>query len=96
MSDFMYGSICLTDVPKELFKKVENGKVYLNIAVSRKKEVGQFGDTHTIIASVPKDKRKEGDKPIYCGSLKEYVEQKPVTQEQVFDAPVAVPDDLPF
>lgn len=73
-SDFYSGSICLTDIPKELITNHANGKQYLNIAISSRKEKGKFGETHNVIASVPKDQRKEGDKPIYIGNLKEWQE----------------------
>lgn len=38
-----YGSICLTDIPKELIKTASNGKKYLNIDIYERKEVGKFG-----------------------------------------------------
>jgi hypothetical protein len=96
MSDYLYGGICLSDIPRELFKKAENGKVYLNIAVARRREVSTYGDTHSIIASVPREKRADGDKPIYCGYLKEHIPQVHVTTESIDSAPVADMDDLPF
>lgn len=58
MSDFMYGSICVSDVPKELFKKADNGKVYLNIMIGRRREVSEYGDTHNVIASARVIRRK--------------------------------------
>lgn len=92
MSDFFYGSICLSDIPKELFKKADNGKVYLNIAVAERREVSQYGQTHNVIASRPKG--EDGD-TIYIGNLKKH-EQKVLTPESIQDAPVASDEDLPF
>lgn len=97
MSDFLIGSICISDVPKELFKKADNGKVYLNIAVAERQAVSDYGDTHNIIASKPKDQRVEGEKPAYIGNLKRWAQ--PVTTpsaEDINSAPTADIDDLPF
>lgn len=97
MSDFLIGSICLIDVPKELFKKAANGKTYLNIAVAERKEESIYGDTHNIIASKPKDQRSENEKPIYCGNLKRWNETpKQPSAEEIHNAPPADDDDLPF
>lgn len=92
----MYGSICLSDVPKELFKKAENGKVYLGISVNERKEVGQYGDTHFISCAPKKEERKDGVNYI-IGNLKTYNPQPSVpTYEQISAAPSADEYDLPF
>lgn len=97
MSDFLYGSICISEIPKELFKKADNGKIYLNVAISRRKEVSSFGDTHNIVATVKKADRKEGDKPFYIGNLKEWNETpKTPSPDEINNAPQASDDDLPF
>lgn len=97
MSEFLIGSICISDIPKELFKKADNGKVYLNIAVAERQSESAYGDTHNIIASKPKDQRAEGEKPIYCGNLKRWNEQpKQPSAEDIQNASVADDDDLPF
>lgn len=93
MSNY-YGSICLSDIPKELFRKAENGKVYLNIAVVERKETSQFGHTHFISCSPKKDERKEGVN-YFCGDLKPFIPVQP-TQEQINNSPSAPEDDLPF
>jgi hypothetical protein len=44
----LYGSICLSDIPKELMKKVmtaKGEKIFLNISIGEKKEPVTF-DTH--------------------------------------------------
>ena len=101
MAEFIYGSICLSDVPKELFKKVkcQDGKerVYLNIAIKKRKEVGKYGHTHFITCE-PKDKdeRKDGVNYI-CGDLTEYVAKgNTPSAEDVNSAPAAGANDLPF
>ena len=64
-------SICVSDIPKtKINKSDKNGKSYLNITVSAKKEPDKFGNTHTVYISQSKDEK--GDKT-YIGSGKEYV-----------------------
>lgn len=98
MSDLLLGSICLSDIPKELITTGKNGKKYLSIAVSERREEGQYGDTHNIIVSKPKDQRADGEKPIYIGNLKRWVNpqlgavSKPSTTKKV----EVEPEDLPF
>lgn len=83
MAEFMYGSICLSNVPKRLFKKVmcKDGKerVFLNIKVVKRKEPSKFGNTH-FVSCEPKDEndRIEGETYIF-GDLTER-SQQPQTQ----------------
>lgn len=46
----LYGSICLTDIPKELITVGKNGKKYLNVVINARREVSQYGYTHYIKA----------------------------------------------
>lgn len=96
MSDFLTGSICLSDIPKELFKKANNGKIYLSVGVSERKEPSPYGDTHNIIALKPKEQRVEGEPPLYIGNLKRFTPTKAPTVEELNSAPPAPVDDLPF
>ncbi len=97
----IYGSICVSDIPKELFKKVkcQDGKerVFLNIKVCARKEVGKYGHTHFVSCEpANKDERKEGVNYI-CGDMKEYVPQSNTpSQEAINAAQPANDDDLPF
>lgn len=49
------GSICLSDIPKELFKKVEckdgSTKIYLNVAILERKRPSTYGHTHVMSCS---------------------------------------------
>ena len=100
-SKMIYGSICLSNVPKELFKKIKckDGKerVYLNIKICRRKEASQFGDTHFVSCEpANKDERKEGVNYI-CGDLKEWIPQNAApSQEEIAAAQPANDNDLPF
>lgn len=100
MADLIYGSICLSAVPKELFKKVKckdgQERVYLNIKVVKRKEVSQYGDTHFVSCSPKKEEQKEGTNYI-IGDMKEYVPQAAApSPEDVNNAQSANDDDLPF
>lgn len=68
-----YGSICLSDIPKDkIVKSEKNGKLYLNIDVVAYKESNLYGNSHFIALSSDKEERqKEGYKPTYIGNLKE-------------------------
>ena len=93
------GSICLSDIQKELFKKVKCAdgveRVYLNVAILERKEVSKFGHTHVMTCSPKKEERKEGVR-YFCGDFKEFVQQTTPTPEQINDAPQAGDNDLPF
>lgn len=100
MGQFLIGSIEISKVPKELFKKVKKADgtdaIYLNIAVSERKEVGKFGETHGVQFTRDKDKRIENENTFF-GSLKLW-ESTPVavTAEQISAAPGVSEDSLPF
>ncbi|MEG2219784.1 MAG: hypothetical protein RRY02_09745 [Muribaculaceae bacterium] len=97
MQTNFYGSICLSDIPKRLIKKADNGKLYLNINVFERREVGMYGDTHTIVASCKKDDQLNDEK-LFIGDLKPST-LKAITPEVVEKAPIATEkevEDLPF
>lgn len=98
MSDFLTGSICLTDIPKEFIVEGKNGKKYVNFAVSKRKEVSQFGETHTITVSKPKDQRKEGEGLTFIGGLKEWNGngQQQTAPSKQSNSTAVTEDDLPF
>lgn len=97
--------ICLSDLPKENIKTAQNGKKYIKLVVAERKEADERGNDHFIKVYIPKEQRKEGDKPIYVGSGKA---SKP-KEQTAYGAPVqnapqtTAPqnnadeeDDLPF
>lgn len=92
-----YGSLCLSDIPKELIQTGKNGKKYLNIDIYERREVSQFGETHTIKASCKKEEQKEGVN-YYIGALKPSKYQDTPQQAQA-PAPAtqeSEDDGLPF
>lgn len=89
------GSICLSDIPKELIKKVEsNGKLYLSLAVMELAEPSKFGDTHFISCAPKKEERIEGRNYI-IGNFKRWIPKtEHVTQEQINEAPGLSPEEI--
>lgn len=65
----LYGSICLSDIPRELITESKNGKKYLNIEVNELRQPSQYGATHAVKMSVKKADRKAGVN-YYIGNLK--------------------------
>ena len=103
---YLRGSICLSDIPRELIKQAPNGKKYLNINIWLKREplVRQFSDgttktyTHSVQCSCPKDKRVEGVN-YYIGDLEEHTpnaESSLHSPDQIDAAPAADVLDMPF
>lgn len=100
----LYGSICLSDIPRSQMKKVmcKDGKekIYLNIWVGERKEPVTFGNntfTHYVSCSPKKEERKDGEN-YFIGDLQTYNPQPSTpTPEQIQAAPsVSEEDDLPF
>ena len=89
-------SVCLSDLPKDKIKQAANGKKYINLVCASRKEVSQYGETHTVFVSQTKDEREANEAVIYVGSGKEYIQQA-VTPENVENMRQAQNhDDLPF
>lgn len=102
----LYGSICLTDIPRELITTSKNGKKYLNIEINELRQPSAYGATHAVKLSVKKADRKEGVN-YYIGNLKpskfgnadnaESTSATLVAQAQADDAlSEPMSDDLPF
>ena len=66
-------SICVSDIPKELIKKNDNGKSYMNIVIAPRKEADKFGNTHSVYMSQSKEDREAKKEKIYIGNAKEIV-----------------------
>ncbi len=96
----LFGSICLSDIPKELIRTSEkNGKKYLTIEVRERREPGKYGDTHYVKAYCKKDERKENVN-YFIGDLKPSTfEREVATMPQPANVEQAIPrqgtiDDL--
>lgn len=89
-----YGSICLSDIPKEVIKTGKNGKKYLNISIWEREKPSEWGQTHTISCAPKKEERQEGVNYL-IGDL------KPIEARKAEPAKGSTPDtknddDLPF
>lgn len=96
----LYGSICLSDIPKELITTSKNGKKYLNIEVNKLQKPSPYGATHAVKMSVKKGERKEGVN-YYIGNLKpsKFGNDSAENSSQIAPAaavPPAVVDDAPI
>lgn len=100
----LYGSICLSDIPKELITESKNGKKYLNIEVTALRQPSQYGATHAVKMSVKKADRKEGVN-YYIGNLKPSkfgnedataTQTAPPVSAPQYEAPATNNNDLPF
>lgn len=99
------GSICLSDIPKELIKKVETKqidpatgkpitKMFLSLAVMELSEPSKFGDTHFISCAPKKEERIEGRNYI-VGNFKRWIPKtEHITQEQINNAPSLSPEEV--
>ena len=95
MEQAFYGSICLSQIPRELIKKIGD-KLYLNIRVAPRKEADKYGNTHFVKCSVRKDEQVEGVN-YYIGSLKPddwQLQNQPTTADIDKAARVDDGDDL--
>lgn len=56
-------SVCLSDIPKEHITKSQNGKSYVNLKVSAKREPDQYGKTHSVEVDTWKPEEKPKAQP---------------------------------
>lgn len=107
MADNFYGSICLSDIPRECIISHANGKKYLNVDIRMRQTQSQFGHTHYIKVSPPKGVILPQGTNMFIGDLKPSQYQpdqtaqptqnlvNAVTQAAPYLTPVAG-DNLPF
>ncbi len=99
--DNLFGSICLSDIPRELIHTNEkNGKKYLTVVINERRTPSNYGYTHYIKAYAKKGEAPEGVN-LYIGELKasqygsnSQSQQQP--QSPVPPVPQSSDDDLPF
>ena len=90
-------SLCLSDLPKDKIKQAANGKKYINLILSERKQVGSYGETHTLTVSKTKEEREAGEATVYVGNGQQWVRNDSVTPEKIDEMPAASNnDDLPF
>ncbi|MDR0755138.1 MAG: hypothetical protein LBF04_07100 [Prevotellaceae bacterium] len=83
-------SLCLSDKPKEKIKQAANGKKYINLILSERRETGKYGETHTLAVSKTKEECEANTETFYVGSGTQYVPKTEViTPEKIDGLPQA-------
>lgn len=94
------GRLVLSRIPKDLVQVGKNGEKFIWISVAERREVGQFGDTHTITVW-----DAENRKAIYIADLRPDEYENKNTETALTRAPAPAPtytavkeeeDYLPF
>lgn len=67
----LYGSICLSDIPKNLIYRAANGKAYLNVNIRRRQQPDRFGNTFYVKVRVRQGEVVPEGATLFVGSLKE-------------------------
>lgn len=98
--DLINVSICLSELDKDNLRKADNGKIYLNIAVVKRKEKDKYGNDLNVCYARSKEEREAGVETKYLKSSNAKTvtfggDGKPV---QMTDEPPTPQDldDLPF
>ena len=92
-------NICLSDIDKSKIFTAKNGKKYLSVVVTERKEVDQYGNDLVVYVSQSKDERDNKSPKNYIGNGKTYGEKPTTAQSQ--ESPQPQPqeeetEDLPF
>lgn len=102
MSEIHKVSICLSDIPNERIQTAQNGKKYITIVTTEKRETDQYGKNATAYIEQTKEERESKANRIYIGSgwvTKFNENDAPISQQQKteqIDSGGYVSDDLPF
>ena len=67
-------SVDLSKVDKKFIRTGKNGHSYLNLMVSKRKEVSEYGETHTVAISKSEAERQLDNSTVYVGGGKGYFE----------------------
>ena len=92
-------NICLSDIDKTKIFTAKNGKKYLSVVVTDRKEVDQFGNDLVVYVSQSKDERDSRAQKNYIGTGKTYGEKPTTAQPQEAQQPQPQEqetEDLPF
>ena len=75
-------NLCLSDIDKTKIFTAKNGKKYLSVVVTERKEVDQYGNDLAVYVSQSKDERDSRAQKNYIGSGKTYGEKPTLAQSQ--------------
>lgn len=62
--EFFKVSICLSDLPKDFITTAKNGKKYINLNISKKKEADQYGKDLSVVVDTWKPEQKPAPVPV--------------------------------
>lgn len=98
MADLINVSLCVSDIPRDKIFVADNGKKYISICVSERRQPDQYENTHCVFIRQSKEERERKDARTYVGHGKSVIfRPTEPTPDQVSDLPVADnTDDLPF
>lgn len=60
-------SVCLSDIPRDKMRKGNNGKIYVNLTISKRKEPDQWNRDLKVYVSQTKEDRTTGATKVYVG-----------------------------
>lgn len=97
------GSICVSDIPKEVYVTSKNGKKYLNFAMFIGGDADNYGNHGSITLPQSQEEREAKAKKTYIGNVKGFWSNGNAVEFEKVDAltekkavAVEVEDDLPF
>lgn len=61
-------SVCLSDIPKGKMSKSENGKIYVNLTVAKRREPDQWKRDLKVYVSQKQAEREAGEAKVYVGA----------------------------
>ena len=67
-------SVDLSKVDKKFIRTGKNGHSYLNLVVSKRKEVSEYGESHSVAISKSEAERQLDNSTVYVGGGKGYFE----------------------
>ena len=81
-------NICLSNLPKSAMITGRDGKIYINLTISKMKERDAYGNSDTIFVSKTKEQREANAPTVYVGKGKTWIFKS--------DVEPAMPADLAF
>lgn len=77
-----------------IYQNANKKTTELKVAIAERKEVGTYGDTHSV--SLQQAKEQKGQPKVYCGSAKAFTFSQNSTPAAQPTPPPITADDLPF
>ena len=75
-------NVCLSDIPKENITTGKNGKEYVNLMLDERRDVGRFGETHSICLTQTKEMREAKESKVYVVQAKSLLSKREKNKHQ--------------